>query len=108
VQDWDAAPNWIDQLANQILTSSQVGTNYTMQEYTPAEIKSLESIGLEWNSFFADLNWISAISGNLIPANRLFDIKRGERRGWDSLFYPDPGHGIENNFIRPVLLSTRD
>ena len=34
----------------------------------------------------------------------LFDVRRGERRGWDRMFYPAAGHDIESDYIRPVLM----
>lgn len=44
----------------------------------------------------------------LTPTRTLLGIARGERRGWDPLFYPTKGHGIESPYIESVLLNTRD
>jgi len=35
-------------------------------------------------------------------------ITRGERRGWNSLFYPETGHGVEPEYIKPVLKNPRN
>jgi len=44
----------------------------------------------------------------LVPVRNLFQIRRGERRGWDKMFYPAAGHGIEAEYIRPVLKNPRE
>ncbi|MFW6009344.1 MAG: SAM-dependent DNA methyltransferase, partial [archaeon] len=44
----------------------------------------------------------------LIKANNLFEIKRGTRRGWNKLFYPEEGHGIESEYIKPVVRSSSE
>ncbi len=43
----------------------------------------------------------------LIFGKDLFEISRGERRGWNKMFYPEEGHRIESDFIRPVLRTPR-
>ena len=70
--------------------------------------QSLFDLGISWNSLFSDISWVSKIKSKLIPANKLFDINRGERRGWDPMFYPESNHNIENIYIRPVLKSSRE
>ena len=44
----------------------------------------------------------------LVPVKSLFQVRRGERRGWDTLFYPAAGHGIEAEYIRPVLKNSKE
>lgn len=70
--------------------------------------QSLFDLGISWNSLFSDISWVSKIESKLIHANKLFDINRGERRGWDPMFYPESNHDIENIYIRPVLKSSRE
>jgi len=53
------------------------------------------------------MNWFGLISNKLCLISDFFDVARGERRGWDKLFYPASGHGIEEDYIRPVLKSTK-
>lgn len=108
IEIWEAQPGSVDQLATQMLASSIPADGFTRQDYDRAQIQALELIGIGWNALFADLTWVSSLSANLIPVSGFFEIKRGERRGWDELFYPDPGHGIEPQYIRPVLKSARD
>ncbi|WP_057566935.1 N-6 DNA methylase, partial [Paraclostridium sordellii] len=80
----------------------------TSTEYTHEEIKNLLNLGISKNAFFGDVKWINKIEDKLIKANSLFDIGRGERRGWDAMFYPEEGHEIESEYIKPVLKSSRD
>jgi hypothetical protein len=67
----------------------------------------LLSKGLGWSSYFSNLDFFDAVKIKLIKANTLFNIGRGERRGWDAMFYPTSGHGIEAQFIQPVLENLR-
>ena len=38
-----------------------------------------------------------------MKASTLFEIARGERRGWDKFFYPSDSHCIESEYLKPVL-----
>lgn len=75
--------------------------------YSQREIGQHESLGMEWSSFFADLDWVGGIRDKLVKADDLFVIARGKRRGWDPLFYPNGKHGIEAQYLRPVLKSPK-
>lgn len=79
--------------------------NISFQKY---KTQSLFDLSISWSSLFSDISWVSKIKSKLIPANKLFDINRGERRGWDPMFYPENNHDIENIYIRPVLKSSRE
>ncbi|MCB9044679.1 MAG: SAM-dependent DNA methyltransferase [Chitinophagales bacterium] len=78
-----------------------------VQEYSSEQIASFIDLGLPWNSHFADLNWILEIQDRLKPVTDYFSIGRGERRGWNAMFYPNAQHGIENEYIKPVLKNLR-
>lgn len=43
------------------------------------------------------------IADKLVPVSKILDIKRGERRGWNDLFYPSDVKDIEAEYIHPVL-----
>lgn len=75
--------------------------------YASDKIQKLESMGIQWSGLFTDLNWLVTISDKLIAAKELFTINRGERRGWDSLFYPSVPNNIENRFLKPFLKTIR-
>lgn len=75
--------------------------------YASDEIQKLENLGVQWSGLFTDLNWLVAISDKLIAAKELFAITRGERRGWDPLFYPSVPNNIEKRFLKPFLKTIR-
>jgi hypothetical protein len=79
---------------------------FTKISHSVSTIQKLESLGLSWNAFFSDCNWLLEISDKLIEASTFFEINRGSRRGWDDMFYPIGNHGIEPVFIKPVLKSS--
>ncbi|MDP8233604.1 MAG: N-6 DNA methylase [Candidatus Saelkia tenebricola] len=100
----DASDTGISNIASKIITGVANGEVQT-QNYTKAVIADLEEMGVEWTALFANINWLCDIKEKLVRVNDFFDIKRGERRGWDALFYPAQGHGIEPEYIKPVLKS---
>jgi len=107
IEEWETFPGGVDHIATQILLEREDSTDFSIQRYTKPEIEDLERIGIGWNAFFADLSWMSQLAMHLVPVNIFFDIARGERRGWDPLFYPSVGHNIEPAYIKPVLKSAR-
>lgn len=84
---------------NDILTI----TNYSLQEIT-----ELEKFGIPWSGYFSNLNWLRSIKDKLISTEEIFHFTRGERRGWNAMFYPAKGHNIEQEYIKPVLKHLRD
>lgn len=78
-----------------------------VNSYTYKQTLNLRSFGLNLNSLFTDNSWIISLKPFLINASLLFEIARGERRGWDELFYPNDNTSIEDEFLRPVLKTPR-
>lgn len=79
----------------------------SIQNYSIDEITQFETVGVPWCGYFANLNWLSEVSEKLINCNQTFNFTRGERRGWNALFYPASGHNIETDYIKPVLKNLR-
>ncbi len=75
----------------------------SVKKYSLRQVKQITGRGIALNALFHDVSWIAELSDCLIPAERLLTIKRGERRGWNELFYPAEGHGIEDVYLKPVL-----
>ncbi len=94
----------IEILYENIITDTQ-DEKFSIQKYKTNDIMN---ISLNWNALFGDISWIDELSDKLINANELFDIERGERRGWNPMFYPEDGHGIESDYIKPVLRTPKD
>jgi len=78
-----------------------------ISQYSINQIRTLETLGVPWCGYFADLTWLPSITTKLINSNQIFDFTRGERRGWNALFYPSAGHNIEPDYIKPVLKDLR-
>jgi len=75
----------------------------SIQKYSINEIKNFENIGIPWCGFFADINWLKEVSEKLIDCNQVFNFTRGERRGWNALFYPHSKNKIEKDYLLPLL-----
>lgn len=68
-----------------------------------ASLVRCRTLGLDGSAQFVDRDWIHELP--LVPVKELFRIRRGERRGMNALFYPEGNHGIEGEYIRPLLKS---
>lgn len=95
------------ELAADLLSGTSESDYASVRLYDEHRIAALEGLGMPWSALFADLDWLSELAGHLIPASSLLDIYRGARRGWNDLFYPEDDHSIEDEYLRPVLRSTR-
>lgn len=82
-------------------------TVMSYQPYTAEEISAFLSMHLSLTALFDDVRWLLEIQDKLIPILDIFDVVRGERRGWNSMFYPERGHGIEPQYIQRALRSSR-
>jgi hypothetical protein len=102
IYQWIDARN-VKQIAQDILLTKHTSTNITAQKLSLLQVNQLEQLGIGWSAMFVNLSWLSQFTLHLIPASNHVDIARGARRGWDKLFYPDLGHGIEPEFIQLVL-----
>ena len=106
INEWIDAHN-VNQTAQDILLTKTTSTNITAQTLSLLQVNQLEQLGVGWSAMFTKLDWLSQFAPHLIPASQHVDIARGARTGGDKLFYPSSGHGIEHQFIVPVLKNTR-
>ena len=77
----------------------------TVRSVSHRSQKAFAVWGLAGSAQFVDCDWVKELP--LVPLKSLFSVRRGERRGWDPMFYPASGHGIEPDYVRPVLKSSR-
>lgn len=77
----------------------------TVHRTNRENIERLRPLGLAGSAQFVGVDWILDLP--LVPVRNLLEIRRGERRGWNDLFYPAPNHGIEPEYIEPVLRSSK-
>lgn len=96
----------IKQLSENILLETE-NEFVAIKNYSVNEITNFETIGIPWCGYFSNLNWLIEVSEKLIDCNQFFKFTRGERRGWNPLFYPAAGHNIESEYIKPVLKNLR-
>ena len=74
-----------------------------MKHYSYEEIEDICNYGITINALFHDVSWELEIGDSLIPVEQIFEVKRGERRGWNDFFYPETTEAIEAEYIKPVL-----
>ncbi len=79
-----------------------------LNSYTLEEMLDIASVGLGPMSLFTDAHWYQHLKGKITPVSEHFNINRGERRGWDKLFYPSKSNNIEPKYLRPVVLSSKN
>lgn len=89
--------------AAQIELGQTQNDTMTIRSIGPASLAQFRRLGLGGNAQFVDCEWVLALP--LVPLKLLFDVRRGERRGNNALFYPARGHGIEVEYIKPLAKS---
>ena len=97
----------VKKLSEKILLKNENGL-FKINSYSQNEIQIFKNVGIPWSAYFANLTWLPNIQDKLIQSNDVFKFTRGERRGWNAMFYPRSGHNIENEYIKPVLKHLRD
>ena len=90
------------------IRKNKIDNNIQIYQYTIDEIEEVLKLGLIKNVMFVNCSWLMKLKGKLIKANKIFNISRGERRGWDPMFYPKEKNSIEKEYIYPVLLNSRE
>ncbi len=80
----------------------------TFHEVTQKNLDEYDQDGFCWTAHFASLKWVERLREKLVSVSDLFDVKRGERRGWDDLFYPSDDSNIPPEYLKPVLISASE
>ena len=75
----------------------------SVKNYSVETIEKITGTGITLNALFHDVSWLDQMKDCLIPVEDLLIVKRGERRGWNALFYPPINNEIEEQYIKPVL-----
>lgn len=76
--------------------------SFNSNSYSYEDIETFDQLGIVKNALFADCSWLFNCKDKLVPITDYFNVKRGERRGWNDLFYPK-NHNIEPDYIVPVM-----
>lgn len=91
-------------IINSVVLSEEIDSDIaTMKKYSIGTIEEISNLGIALNSLFHDVAWTDEIKDKLVPIEELMIVKRGERRGWNDLFYPSEQNEIETEYIKPVL-----
>lgn len=99
-------PEKMETISDSIMLKENQNENLlSMTSYSQKKISELLEMNISLNSLFGDVDWLLDIKDKLTLATDYFDIIRGERRGWDTMFYPEDGHLIEKEYIKRVLKS---
>lgn len=94
------------------VTAAQIERGHTQRDtmtirvVSPDRLSQFRNMGLGGNAQFVNCDWVLDLP--LVPLNGLFNIRRGERRGNNAMFYPGPNHGIEKEYIFPLAKSPND
>ena len=107
IEDWADGEDGVEGLYMRIIKTAEPANRLRRVKRTYDEIGALGQVGIGWNAMFADSSWVSAVAPRLVPASTAFSIVRGDRWGCNGLFHPQPGHGIEPEFITGLLKSPR-
>ncbi len=89
--------------AAQIEMGQTQNDTMTIRAVSQNDMAAFRRYGLGGNAQFVNCDWILQLP--LIPLKNIFEIRRGERRGMNELFYPKAGHGIETEYIKPLAKS---
>lgn len=106
IDNWDS--DTLQDMVKTTLSSKIQSVHITKQSLSLRDIEKISSFGISWNALFSDFSWFLGLSNKLVKASDFMDFARGERRGWDKLFYPETTHKIEKEYIKPVLLNSRN
>lgn len=104
---------WADEnVYNDMVTSiwmrKKESESIYLNSYTFGEMQDIASVGLGPMSLFTDAHWYQRLKNKVIPVSNQFNINRGERRGWDKMFYPGSNNNIEPRYLRPVIRSSKN
>jgi len=86
-----------------VLKENTIDAPIHLSNWSLEEINNIQNKGLCLNSLFHNIEWLDKFNDKLIPINEIFKVGRGERRGWNDLFYPSNNHSIEREYIKRVL-----
>lgn len=104
----DTNPTYSQTIINSALLGREIDTDIvTLDNYTQQQIEELQTLNISFNAMFHNVLWLLDIQDKLLPIERVFTIFRGERRGWDAMFYPEDGHEIELDCIKRVLKNAK-
>ena len=98
----------IKSIADDIL-ANPCSENVTISTLSCNELNQLREMNIGWNFCFAGIQWLVSNKEKYISVRNYAHIARGERRGWNAMFYPssNDNNAIEPEYLKPVLKNLR-
>lgn len=95
----------IDEMAVDILSNASDSNNAYINVISEGQLSSIDSLNIGWTSCFGDISWFLENLDKFEMLSTYVAIARGERRGWNPLFYPSQEgcQRMEAIFLKPVL-----
>ena len=93
----------INDTVSQIELGTAHGDSMNIRTVSQEALDRFRAFGLDGTAQFIDVDWVSDLP--LCKVDRLFEITRGVRTGKDKMFYPKRDHGIEEEYLKPMLES---
>jgi hypothetical protein len=99
----------IEKIATDIISANTSSENTVINQFSKDEIANIEKLGLGYNCCFGSVHWLTDNIDKFALLSNYAKISRGERRGWDPLFYPNAtaASGIEDEYLYPVLKTSK-
>jgi hypothetical protein len=99
----------IDEIAVDIINTNYQSPDIIINQYDKSTILNIEELGLSYNYCFGNAYWLTKNIQKFEKLNVYLHISRGERRGWDKLFFPGANaiESIEEQYLRPVLKTAK-
>lgn len=105
IRDWTS--EMAGRLTDDLDRSETVETpDYVICHQSQEVIRLVEDSLHGYTALFAECHWLPEAMERLTPIREFFDVRRGERRGWNQMFYPAQDHRIEAEYLAPVLRSS--
>lgn len=98
-----------EELSADIITNNLTSSLVSLSVYNAEQLKAIKKLNLSWNVCFGNILWLINNIDKFSLLNSYADIIRGERRGWDAMFYlsKDQSNSIENEYLKPVLKTSK-
>jgi len=107
IQTW-AEEGKVKQISNSVILKKSCNDCVSVRRRSLKSIDDLEMMGMSWNAMFSDLEWASLLKTKLIPISKVFRaISRGKKLDQNAPFYPLDRHGIESEYLQPLLKTPR-
>jgi len=104
IESWNSFDG-IKEISNSVLLKKQKNNLTSIHKRSMKQITDLEVYGIGWSAMFSDLSWFDRLKDKLCPVSNVFEIGRGKKLYQNAPFYPKKGHGIESEYIQPLLKS---